>query len=103
MMYCLDLKLIHIIHWICTESEKITLNNSVDSLFPFKCIRRGSWIYYYFFFFRFFVLVQGNVVFSDKYISKIIIFTQKKDNSKLEYNMTRLEFITLKKAKYCSG
>lgn len=102
MMYCLDLKLIHIIHWICTESEKITLNNSVDSFFLSSVyVEEVGFINY--FFFRFFVLVQGNVVFSDKYISKIIIFTQKKDNSKLEYNMTRLEFITLKKAKYCSG
>lgn len=102
MMYCLDLKLIHIIHWICTESEKITLNNSVDSFFLSSVyVEEVGFINY--FFLRFFVLVQGNVVFSDKYISKIIIFTQKKDNSKLEYNMTRLEFITLKKAKYCSG
>lgn len=102
MMYCLDLKLIHIIHWICTESEKITLNNSVDSFF-LSSVYVEEVGFINFFFFRFFVLVQGNVVFSDKYISKIIIFTQKKDNSKLEYNMTRLEFITLKKAKYCSG
>lgn len=77
MMYCLDLKLIHIIHWICTESEKITLNNSVDSFF-LSSVYVEEVGFINFFFFRFFVLVQGNVVFSDKYISKIIIFTPKK-------------------------